>query len=418
MPIFTTAFGISTAVGVSMLGWRLLNSRPQWQPKIVLQVQQSFRAASLGLQGGGDWPVEKVQRITSGKGEGLLQGWKLIMRYPAGKNLYDVQNKLDKIAEWLESDMKAQGVGNRLYLTIYDTKAMTVVPYTKKIVKECSGSWKVPVGLAEKGWIYHDFDLTPHFLIGGATNMGKTNYLFSLVYTLFRAHTASEMQLYIVDMKRGISFRFMYDTPYVAAMTDGKAELHIERLNEALELVEKVVTEMHSTYEQLDEWGVTDWKEAKERGHTITHRFLIIDECAEMRGNDKESKLVSERIWSTIASITQLGRAVGIHVILSTQRPEVDVVPGLVKANLDARLAFRLPDSASSMTILGRGGAEHLPPIKGRGLYLTHELQMIQTPKVDIDSIRLRASLLIKSRSKGTTSLPAEPFSTEWEEGT
>ncbi len=417
MPIFTTAFGISTAVGASLLGWRLINSRPQWQPKIVLQVQQSFRAAGLGLQGGADWPIDKVQRITSGKGDGLLQGWKLIMRYPAGKNLYDVQSKLDKISEWLDADMRAQGIGSRLYLTILDQKAMTVVPYSKKFIKECVGSWKVPVGLAEKGWLYHDFDKTPHMLIGGATDMGKTNYLTSLVYTLFRAHTAEAVQFYVVDMKRGISFRFLEGTPYLADKTDGKAESHEDRLGEALELFEHLVDEMHSTYQLLDEWGVTDWREAKSRGHTLPHRFLIIDECAELKGNDKATKKIAEQIWSSIASLTQLGRAAGIHVILSTQRPEVDVVPGLVKANLDARLAFRLPDQGSSVTILGRPGAEHLPPIKGRALYLTHELQMVQMPKVDMDSVRLRASLLIKSRPKEIDVVQEEQFSTEWEEG-
>lgn len=414
MPLLTTvAFGATATIGGGLFILKWLNGRPKRQERIVIQVQQAFRAAGLGIKGA-EWPVEKVIRITSGKrGEdGLLQGWKLTMRYPDGINLYDVQSQCDKISEWFGAQIKAQGIGGKLYLSIYDPRAAVVVPLTRTEWELCRDNWTVPVGLGEDGWVRHDFAKTPHMLVGGATDSGKTNFLTSLVYCLFRSHTFDECRFYVVDMKRGISFRFLQDSPYLAAITYGTAERHNDRLAEAEQLLGDLVAEMHHSYQRYEEWGVTDWREAEKRGKRITHRFLVVDECAELRGQGKEGKELHERIWSHIASLTQLGRAAAVHVVLATQRPEVDVVPGLVKANLDARLAFRLPDPSSSLTILGRGGAEHLPPIKGRALYLTDHLHLVQTPKIDMDSVRLRAAMT--SRNKELQPAKVE-YAEEWE---
>lgn len=98
MPIATTAaFVVTATLGVSVPVLRWLSGRPKRQERIVIQVQQAFRAAGLGIKGA-EWTVEKVHRISSGRrGEdGLLQGWKLTMRYPDGINLYDVQSQCDK----------------------------------------------------------------------------------------------------------------------------------------------------------------------------------------------------------------------------------------------------------------------------------------------------------------------------------
>lgn len=412
MPLTTTVFGVTATVGVGLMAWRKMLQRPRRQERIVIEIQQAFRATGLGLKGA-EWTIERVQRITSGKrGEGLLQGWKLILRYPEGTNLYDVQAQLPKISEWLGAQIKAQGIGSRLYLSIFDPKSGLVVPFDRKLIDVCRGSWRVAVGLSEDGWVYHDFAKTPHMLIGGSTDSGKTNYLTGLVYTLFRGHRPEELQLHVVDMKRGLSFRFLQGTPFLASFTAGTAEDHVDRLQEAADLISGLVAQMHRTYEQYEAWGVTDWREAQKRSLLVPHQFLVVDECAELKAHGKRGKEIAERIWADIASLTQLGRAAAIHVVLSTQRPEVDVVPGLVKANLDARLAFRLPDPASSVTILGRGGAEHLPPVKGRALYATDSMRLVQTPLVDLDSVRLRASLLRKL-------LPEKPspveYASEWE---
>lgn len=395
MTIVGTVFATSCIVGagsVTATGLaRALRHRPG---NVGAQVQATFASAGLCNKDKSGrmipWRIDRIRMSRSGAGDGLLEGHELVMRYPVGRSVYDVMRHTEQIGEWLGCTVRAEHHHNRLHLHVYNVTTPVAVPFGQHLLTRIRGTWELPIGLGEEGWVYHDLAQTPHMLVGGATGSGKTNLLTMLVYALTQTHSAQEMRLHVVDMKMGLSFRWMEDSPYLEGFTNGKGS-HVDRLVDALSVLEHLHDRMDVALRKLERWHVTSWQEAALQGQRIPHHILIVDEAAELSGDSKEAKKVQDAIWDTLASLCALGRAAGIHVILCTQRPQVDVVPGNVKANLDARIAFRLPDAASSVTILGTAGAEHIPPIQGRALYKTDRAVIVQTPKIDHASIRLRA---------------------------
>ncbi len=419
MPItaYSAIFLVSSIVGGSSLLASSAGKAVRGRHPIVRQVQQAFLSAGLcnknRTKKAIPWRAISTKKVRSGNGEGLLQGYKIVMRYSQGRTVYDVQRELDRISEWLGATIRAQDERGRLALYVYDIATPVAVPFTPELLARIRGTWEVPVGLSEHGWVFHDFAKAPHVMIGGETGGGKTNYLTMMLYALLRTHKQSDMQLHIIDMKYGLSFRFLGKSPYLAALADGKGTT-IDRLTDALLLVQKVREVMHRQLALLDKWQVTSWQEAQVHGHDMIHHFLIVDEMAEISGKSKEAKAIVEQIWDEVSSLARLGRAAAVHVILCTQRPQVDVVPGDIKGNIDGRLAFRLPDASSSVTILGVGGAEQIPPIQGRAIYRRDVNTVVQTPKIDLASIRLRMVMAAKQVTDQLEFERSDQLTNEW----
>ncbi len=414
MSVVGSIFAASTILGGgSLLASALSRSIRRLNP-ITVQVQQAFISAKLCNLDRNNrpilWPIINTHKVRSGAGEGLLLGHKITMRYAKGRTIYDVMQVLDRMSEWLNATLRVENERGKLALYVFDLTTPVSVPFTPDLLARIRGTWEVPIGLGERGWIVHDFANAPHLLIGGETGGGKTNYLTLMLYSLIRTHPFQTMRFHIVDLKRGLSFRFLSGSPYLAGVSDGKGD-KIDRLSDVLNLVTQIEATMHRHLEMLEKWQVTSWQEAAVQGHSITHHFLIVDEMAEITGKSKDAKEIVEQIWDKISSLVRLGRAAAVHVVLSTQRPQVDVIPGDIKANLDGRLAFRLPDAASSVTILGVGGAENIPPITGRAIYRLGDNHLVQTPKIDLSSIRLRMFLGAK-RQKDM--IEFENLSNEW----
>ncbi len=206
-------------------------------------------------------------------------------------------------------------------------------------------------------------DLTrmPHLLIAGATGSGKTVCLNSIVCCLLLHNTPNDVRLIMIDPKR-VELTPYNSIPHLAAPV-------IVNTDKALSALRWLNQQMDQRYKKLAEFGARNI-EAYNRNRQGTERMpyliLIIDELADlmMAGFDEVEHI--------LCRLAQLARATGIHLVVATQRPSVDVVTGLIKANFPTRISFAVTSQIDSRTILDFGGAEKL---LGRGdmLYMPTE---------------------------------------------
>ena len=211
-------------------------------------------------------------------------------------------------------------------------------------------------------------DLTrmPHLLIAGATGTGKSVCLNSLVVSVLYKARPDEVKFIMIDPKR-LELGLYADIPHLATPI-------ITEPKKASNALKWAVSQMEQRYKQLAQWGVRnidgfnteverrnnvlDFDEEGRPHRTLPYIVIIIDELADLMmtcGSDVEE---------SITRLAQMARAVGIHLVLATQRPSVDVITGLIKANFPSRIAFRVSSKVDSRTIIDANGAEQL---LGRG---------------------------------------------------
>ena len=192
----------------------------------------------------------------------------------------------------------------------------------------------------------------PHCLISGATNSGKSVCANSIIVSLLMNYKPSEVRMIMVDPKR-VEMLFYVDIPHLLCpiITDSNKALVAldklcKRMMERFDMFAKVGAKNIATYNEM---MVANDKEK------MPFILLFVDEFAELMLTKKAS-MVEERIQKLV----QLGRAAGIHLVLCTQRPDVNVITGTIKSNIPCRMTFRLSSLADSRTVIDVGGAEKL----------------------------------------------------------
>jgi S-DNA-T family DNA segregation ATPase FtsK/SpoIIIE len=200
-----------------------------------------------------------------------------------------------------------------------------------------------------------DLARLPHLLIAGATGSGKSVAVNSLIGTLLRSRSPAEVRLIVVDPKR-VEFTWLATVPHLLVPVVTEAE-------QAVEILGKAETEMAHRYDLLAAAGCRNRLAYNARPGVapLPALVVVIDELADLM------MLASDDVERSVCRLAQLGRAAGIHLVVATQRPSVDVITGLIKANLPARLAFAVSSWVDSRTILDSPGAERL---LGRGDFL------------------------------------------------
>ena len=227
------------------------------------------------------------------------------------------------------------------------------------------------------------FDLTeaPHLLIAGATQQGKSVGLNVIVSSLLYSKHPSELKFVFIDPKMvefssyaSLLYHYLAVLPDAGDESEEMAGAIAKSAKAAEKVLRSLCVEMDQRYELLSKAGVnklTLYNEKFKQRHLSPekgHRFLpylvvVVDEYADltmMTGSSPEAKAASRSITNSIIRLAQKGRAAGLHVILATQRPSVDVISGIIKSNFPMRIAFRVASKTDSMTILGSPGAEKL----------------------------------------------------------
>jgi len=206
-----------------------------------------------------------------------------------------------------------------------------------------------------------DLEKMPHLLVAGATGTGKSVCVNAVLTSFLYRNSPDELRFVIIDPKR-VELQMYNNIPHLLTpvVTDSKA---------AINALKWSVSEMDRRYTLLSEAGNRNIQEYNAHGShpRMPYIIVVVDELAQLMS------LAKADVETAIVRLAQMARAVGIHLLLATQRPSVDVVTGLIKANITSRIAFAVKSQVDSRTILDISGAESL---MGRGdmLYTTPEL--------------------------------------------
>ncbi|HLO45584.1 MAG TPA: DNA translocase FtsK [Leadbetterella sp.] len=237
-----------------------------------------------------------------------------------------------------------------------------------------------------------DLAKMPHLLMAGATGQGKSVGLNVILTSLLYKKHPSEVKFILVDPKKVELTLFNKIERHFLAMLPNAEEAIITDTKKVINTLNSLCIEMDNRYNLLKDAGVRNIKEynAKfikrrlnpEKGHKfLPYIVLVIDELADLM------MTAGKEVEQPIARLAQLARAIGIHLIVATQRPSVNVITGLIKANFPARLSFKVTAKVDSRTIMDTGGAEQLVGNGDMLLSTGSEIIRIQCPFVDTPEV-------------------------------
>lgn len=234
----------------------------------------------------------------------------------------------------------------------------------------------------------------PHWLIAGFTNSGKSNMVNAGLCTLITKQKPDDLRLILIDLKGGLEFDFYKGIPHlhgdvvdsVAGVADVLAQLEA--------LMHSRFVKFRGIAKRLEEY------QAKRPKDVLPRVLVVFDEVASIM----EHGDLSKRIMASLRELTRMGRAVGIHIWLCTQRPDVRAIDGAVKANLAVRISGRMTTTADSVTILGNSMAKDLAPIAGRMvMQIGPDPVTVQTPH--ITEVEITDALRAAGRFEGPAPL-------------
>jgi S-DNA-T family DNA segregation ATPase FtsK/SpoIIIE len=214
---------------------------------------------------------------------------------------------------------------------------------------------------------YADITVMPHMLIAGATGSGKSVMINAMLMGLLYRNSPSNLKLILVDPKR-VELSLYNEIPHLLTPVIVEPEKCISALKWA-------VAEMERRYKLFAEVGKRNVEEynAIKQDERMPFIVIVIDELADLMA------LAAQDVEALIVRLAQMARATGIHLVLATQRPSVDVITGLIKANIPARIAFSVASQVDSRTILDQAGAEKL---LGKGDMLFSSPEFIKPKRV------------------------------------
>jgi len=236
------------------------------------------------------------------------------------------------------------------------------------------GALPVHLGMGRFGPINIDLAEAPHMLVGGTSGAGKTAEIESILLQLCRAKSPAELELVLVDLKGGVDMALFVPVPHRRAPVAGNHEGAAERLTDLVAEMEARQAKILGRATTVGEWNRIHPEDR------IAYVVCVIDEFADLLPKDaatKRERDAREAAWAAVSTLTRMGRASGIHLIIATQRPDADVLQGQVKANTPIHIAFSCASDWNSIVMLGQGNtaAFRLPclpngkPLPGRAIF-------------------------------------------------
>lgn len=267
-----------------------------------------------------------------------------------------------------------------------------------------------------------DLAKMPHLLMAGATGQGKSVGLNVILASLLYKKHPSQVKFVLVDPKKVELTLFNKIERHFLAMLPNAEEAIITDTKKVIHTLNSLCIEMDTRYDLLKDAGVRNIREYNvkfverrlnpEKGHRfLPYIVLVIDELADLM------MTAGKEVEQPIARLAQLARAIGIHLIVATQRPSVNVITGLIKANFPARLSFKVTSKIDSRTILDTGGSEQLVGNGDMLLSMGSDMIRLQGPFVDTPEIDEICEFIGAQRGYDSAYLLPEFYGDEEAEG-
>ena len=272
----------------------------------------------------------------------------------------------------------------------------------KAVVKK--GRLPIALGKGSGGEaVVADLADMPHLLIAGATGSGKSVCMNTIIGSLLMQLSPFHLRLIMTDPKR-VELTPYNGIPHLALPV-------VVEPDQAVPMLRGVIHEMQERYKRLETAGVRNIHGFNDKVHSVQERMpylvLVIDELADLMMSS------SVDVEHSLCRLAQLGRAVGIHLVVATQRPSVDVITGLIKANFPSRISFAVTSQVDSRTILDHSGAEKL---LGRGDMLFSPIGAPKPKRVQGAYVSDEEIALVVSAWKEQQGTPVPPFALVTEE--
>ena len=250
-----------------------------------------------------------------------------------------------------------------------------------------AGELVIGVGIGRMGPLWVDLAELPHMLVGGTPGSGKSVNLRQMLVGLATTYGPEHFRAVLVDLKGGMEFWMFRELPHLWAPV-------VSDMPELMPALERLIAEMERRQAMFREAGVVSlkhWNDSRPADR-LPYIVAFIDEfgelsrpVAESSGGNGRGPSAKTQAHGAVSRLARLGRAVGIHLICATQRPDADVMPGQIKDQIPATMAFKTRSETNSHILLGdkNGAAANLPPIKGRAIFQFEDEVEVQAPFIE-----------------------------------
>ncbi len=309
-------------------------------------------------------------------------GYDLLFTLPSGLSTDDFIKQKQNIEQNLNKIIDINYANKKVNISVYEKELQKEYPYeaieTKNITDlvvgySFSGKAEI-VNLAE----------CPHLLIAGESGSGKSTALRTIITTIILTKKSKELELHLIDLKRGAEFNIFKKCELVKSFSRTREE--------ALKELEKISKEVDRRYDLFYDNDCVDIKEynARFKNKKLKYKVVIIDEFADLQ-EEKESQMIIEELSAK-------ARACGIHMIISTQRPDAKILNGRIKANVPVVIGLKTMNGLNSRIIIDEEGLEKLRG-KGHGILIYKDNTEIQAMKLTPQQARDLLRPLYKKES-------------------
>ncbi len=303
------------------------------------------------------------------------------------------------IRENIESVVRAQ---EPQYIDLYITKRrLSKKVLYSEMCELLTSPYTFPVGESIAGPIIQDICSLPHMLGAGATGTGKSVFVKATTMGLLESSPA--IQVYLLDLKRGLETAHFAACPNVVLVKEVKG---------AVALLRQVSAEMESRFLMLEKNGHNKLDPDRDNKDRIV---VVIDEASVLYVESKvnqEEKTLSQEATEITDRIAKLSRAAGIHLVFATQKVTKETISTHIQENLEGRMCFEVNTLQGSNIVLGNGAAKDLPHIAGRGIWKVGATMIeVQTPLIEDEEIKRRCKVIAEEFESGKRKLHQEMFS-------
>ncbi|MCB9061489.1 MAG: hypothetical protein H6622_08210 [Halobacteriovoraceae bacterium] len=256
-----------------------------------------------------------------------------------------------------------------------------------ELPEENEKPYNFSIGESLGGYLSQDISSLPHMLIAGTTGGGKSVFFKQTLISLLKS--SDNLQLYLLDLKKGVEMRPFEDLPNVQVIKTEK---------DAVTVLKNLKAEMDRRFNYLEKNKLKEIDPVRDKMDKI---IIGVDEASVLytktKTNSAKKKFIEEARELT-DELTKLSRAAGIHLILATQKVTKETIDTKVQENIGGRMCFRMNTLQGSMTVLGNKMALNLPDVKGRGIWATgNKFIEVQAPFLSEDELESELSLIAKN---------------------